>query len=46
MTHRKYRLYIETEPWGPSRDRLIFNMEIPITGKDGLYIKTGPGGAV
>ena len=27
---------------GRSRDRLIFNMEIPIPGKDGLYIETGP----
>ena len=25
-----------------SRDRLIFNTGIPIPGKDGLYIKTGP----
>ena len=25
-----------------SRDRLIFNMEIPIPGKDSLYIETGP----
>ena len=25
-----------------SHDRLIFNMEIPKPGKDGLYIKTGP----
>ena len=25
-----------------SHDRLIFNMEIPILGKNGLYIKTGP----
>ena len=25
-----------------SRDRLIFNMESPIPGKDGLYIETGP----
>ena len=25
-----------------SCDRLIFNMEIPIPGKDGLYIETGP----
>ena len=25
-----------------SRDRLIFNMGIPIPGKDGLYIETGP----
>ena len=25
-----------------SRDRLIFNMGIPIHGKDGLYIETGP----
>ena len=25
-----------------SRDRLIFNMGIPISGKDGLYIETGP----
>ena len=24
------------------RDRLIFNMRIPIPGKDGLYIETGP----
>ena len=24
-----------------SRDRLIFNMEIPIPGKHGLYIETG-----
>ena len=24
------------------RDRLIFNMGIPIPGKDGLYIETGP----
>ena len=27
---------------GRSRDRLIFNMGIPIPGKDGLYIETGP----
>ena len=26
-----------------SRDHLIFNMGIPIPGKDGLYIETGPG---
>ena len=26
-----------------SHDRLIFNMGIPIPGKDGLYIETGPG---
>ena len=25
-----------------SRDRLIFNMGIPIPGKDTLYIETGP----
>ena len=25
-----------------SRDRLLFNMRIPIPGKDGLYIETGP----
>ena len=25
-----------------SRDRLIFNMGIPVHGKDGLYIETGP----
>ena len=25
-----------------SRDRLIFKMGIPILGKDGLYIETGP----
>ena len=25
-----------------SCDRLIFNMGIPIPGKDGLYIETGP----
>ena len=25
-----------------SRDRLIFNMGIPIPGKDGLYIETEP----
>ena len=25
-----------------SRDRLIFNMVIPIPGKDGIYIETGP----
>ena len=25
-----------------SLDRLIFNMEIPVPGKDGLYIETGP----
>ena len=25
-----------------SRDRLVFNMGIPIPGKDGLYIETGP----
>ena len=25
-----------------SRDRLIFNMRIPIPGKDGLYIEMGP----
>ena len=25
-----------------SRDRLIFNIGIPITGKDGLYIEAGP----
>ena len=25
-----------------SHDRLIFNMEIPIPGKDGLYVETGP----
>ena len=25
-----------------SRNRLIFNMGIPITGKDGLHIETGP----
>ena len=25
-----------------SYDRLIFNMGIPISGKDGLYIETGP----
>ena len=25
-----------------SRDPLIFNMGIPIPGKDGLYIETGP----
>ena len=25
-----------------SHDRLIFNMGIPIPGKDGLYIETGP----
>ena len=25
-----------------SRDRLIFNMGIPIPGKDGLYIEKGP----
>ena len=25
-----------------SRDHLIFNMGIPILGKDGLYIETGP----
>ena len=25
-----------------SRDRLIFNMGLPIPGKDGLYIRTGP----
>ena len=25
-----------------SRDRLIFNMVIPILGKDGTYIETGP----
>ena len=24
------------------KDNLIFNMEIPIPGKDGLYIETGP----
>ena len=29
-----------------SRDRLIFNMGIPIPGKDGLYIETGPWGFV
>ena len=27
-----------------SRDRLIFNMGIPIPGKDGLFIETGPRG--
>ena len=27
---------------GRSHDRLIFSMEIPIPGKDGLYIETGP----
>ena len=27
-----------------SHDRLIFNMGIPISGKDGLYIETGPRG--
>ena len=27
-----------------SYDRLIFNMEIPIPGKDGLFIETGPDG--
>ena len=27
---------------GRSRERLIFNMGIPICGKDGLYIETGP----
>ena len=27
---------------GRSHDRLIFNMGIPIHGKDGLYIETGP----
>ena len=27
-----------------SCDRLIFNMGIPIPGKDGLYIETGPDG--
>ena len=26
-----------------SRDRLIFNMGIPMPGKDGLYIEPGPG---
>ena len=26
----------------PSHDRLIFNMGIPIPGKDSLYIETGP----
>ena len=26
-----------------SRDRLIFDMGIPIPGKDGLYIEKGPG---
>ena len=26
-----------------SRDRLIFNMGIPILGEDGLYIETGLG---
>ena len=25
-----------------SHDSLIFNMEIPIPGKDGLYIEMGP----
>ena len=25
-----------------SRDRLIFNVGIPIPGKEGLYIETGP----
>ena len=25
-----------------SHDRLIFNMGIPIPGKDGLYIENGP----
>ena len=25
-----------------SHNRLIFNMGIPIPGKDGLYIETGP----
>ena len=25
-----------------SRDRLIFNIWIPVPGKHGLYIKTGP----
>ena len=25
-----------------SRDRLIFNMDIPIPGKDGFYIEMGP----
>ena len=25
-----------------SHDRLIFNMGIPIPGKDSLYIETGP----
>ena len=25
-----------------SRDRLIFNIGIPILGKEGLYIETGP----
>ena len=25
-----------------SRDRIIFNMEIPIPGYDGLYIEMGP----
>ena len=25
-----------------SHDSLIFNMAIPIPGKDGLYIETGP----
>ena len=27
-----------------SQDRLFFNMGIPIPGKDGLYIETGPRG--
>ena len=27
-----------------SHDRLIFNIGIPIPGKDGLYIETGPRG--
>ena len=25
-----------------SRDRVLFNTELPIPGKDGLYIETGP----
>ena len=27
---------------GQSRDRLIFNIGLPIPGKDGPYIETGP----
>ena len=30
--------------WPRPRDRLIFNMGIPIPGKDSLYIETGPWG--